>query len=220
MDFPEIKEIDINPFAVDEKGGVVLDAKVVLDEQVISKPVRPYSHMVISPYPKEYVSKFKTNKGLAVTLRPIRPEDEELAKDMFSNLSERTQQFRFFQTISEISHEQLVRYTQIDYDREISILAEIEENGAKKMAGMVRLVKNPFNEDAEFSVVVADPHQGQGLGGKLTDYILEIAKQREIKRVYADFSTDNKVMHHIFEKKGFKISSCGDMCHAELVLKS
>lgn len=218
MDFPQIKEVDINPFAVDEKGGVVLDAKVILDENVVGKEVKPYSHMVISPYPKEYVTKFKMEDGAIATLRPIRPEDEPLEAEMFASFSEETERFRFFTYVKDITHDLLVRYTQIDYDREIAIIAEVEEKEKKKMAGVVRLVADPYNNTGEFAIVIADPWQNKGLGGKFTDYILEIAKKRGIKKVYADFLKDNYIMMHMFRERGFTLTKEEDTYHAELEL--
>jgi len=95
-DFPEIKELDINPFSVDEKGGVVLDAKIILDEEILGVKTKPYSHLVISPYPKEYTSKFTLKSGKQVLIRPIKPEDEEMEREMFKTFSKNTQQNRFF----------------------------------------------------------------------------------------------------------------------------
>jgi len=217
-DFPEIVDVDINPFGVDENGGMVLDAKVILDKKIMGKKIKPYSHMVISPYPKEYVTSFKTKNGKEVLLRPIRPEDEHMEAEMFTKFSEKTQRFRFFTLIKDITHELLVRYTQIDYDREMAIVAEVNERNKKKIAGVVRLIADPYNETAEFAIVVADPWQNQGLGNKFTDYILEIARQRGIKRVYADFLRDNYLMRHMFEKRGFKITTEKEISHAELEL--
>ncbi|PIN70469.1 acetyl CoA synthetase subunit alpha [Candidatus Woesearchaeota archaeon CG11_big_fil_rev_8_21_14_0_20_43_8] len=219
MDFPEIAEIDINPFAIDEKGGVVLDAKVVLDTDVIGKNVKPYSHMVISPYPREYITTFRMKNKKIATLRPIRPEDEPLEAGMFRTFSEQTQRFRFFQLIKDISHEMLIRYTQIDYDREIAIIAEVTEKKEKKMAGVVRLIADHYNETAEFAIVVGDPWHGQGLGNKFTDYILEIAKRRGIKKVFANVLKDNHIMLHMFKKRGFRIICQEDACYAELELQ-
>jgi acetyltransferase len=218
-DFPEIKEIDINPFAVDEKGGIVLDAKVILDESMKDRKIKPYSHMVISPFPKEYTTTFKMNDGRIASLRPIKPEDEPMEAEMFTKFSEKTQRFRFFQSIKEITHELLIRYTQIDYDREIAIIAVVNENGKSNMAGVVRIIADAYNETAEFAIVVADPWQNKGLGGKFTDYILEIAKKRGIKKIYADFLKDNYVMHHMFKKRGFIISNEEDHFHAELEVR-
>jgi acetyltransferase len=218
MDFPEIKEIDINPFAVEENGGVVLDAKVVLDKSIAGKDVKPYSHLVISPYPKEYVKKAKLKDGKEITLRPIRPEDEPMEAEMFTHFSEETQRFRFFTRIKDVTHEMLVRYTQIDYDREMAIIAEITEKDKKKMMGVVRLIADPDNDTAEFAIVVADPWQKKGLGSILADYIMEIAKKREIGKVYAYFLSDNFIMKTMFEKRGFTITNKGDNYYAELKL--
>jgi acetyltransferase len=218
-DFPEISEIDINPFAVDEKGGVVLDAKVILDESLVGKRVRPYSHLVISPYPSQYITQYTMTDGTEVTLRPIRPEDEPMEAEMFTRFSMQTQKFRFFQLIKDISHEMLVRYTQIDYDREIAIIAELDEGKQKKMLGVARLIADPDRETAEFAIVVADPWQHKGLGSKLTDYLLEIARGWELGVVYARFLKENVIMKQILLERGFVIKDTDeDSYHAELEL--
>ncbi len=228
-DFPEIQEIDINPFSIDEHGGVVVDAKIILDKEFIEKKgkkkLNPYSHLVISPYPKQYIKEIKMKNGKQVTLRPIRPEDEHMEKEMISKFSKQTQRFRFFGLIKDLNHEMLIKYTQIDYDREIAIVAEAESSlektsektakaeahhktegsGEKKILGVVRLISNPYDESAEFAIAIADPYQGKGLGEQMTDYMLEIAKDRNVKRIFAYFLGDNEIMKHIFEKKGFNI---------------
>jgi len=216
MDFPQIKEIDINPYGVDERGGIVLDAKVILDGSVVVDPNNLYKHLVISPYPSHYIKDIKLDSGLAVTLRPIRPEDEFLEKEMFSNFSERTQRFRFFQLIKDISHEALTRYTQIDYDREIAIIAEVTDEGRIKMAGVARLIADQYNETAEYAIVIADPWHSQGLGNKITDYILKIAKDHGIKTVYASILAVNHIMLHMFRARGFKLTKIEDGYYAEI----
>ena len=217
-DFPEIKELDINPFAVDEHGGIVLDAKIILDKKVFGKKLKPYEHLVISPYPKEYVYKYKLKKGKRVLIRPIRPEDEPLEAGMFRTFSKETQQHRFFHLIKDITHDLLQRYTQVDYDREIALIAEISERGKKKMIGVVRLIADPLNEAAEFAIVVGDPWQYQGLGNEFTDRILAIARERGIKKVWAKFMPGNQTMLKIFENRGFVIDRKGRIWQAQLNL--
>jgi len=216
MDFPQINEIDINPFGVDERGGVVLDAKVLLDKDYIQTDDNSNRHLVISPYPSELTTEFTMKNGQKVTLRAIKPEDELMEKEMFSNFSERTQRFRFFQLIKDISHEQLIRYTQIDYDREIAIIAEVEDEGRKKMAGVVRLIADQYNETAEYAIVIADPWQNQGLGNKFTDYIHDIAKTRKIKKICANVLVTNHIMQHMFRSRGYKLEKVEDSYYAEL----
>lgn len=218
-DFPEIRDIEINPFGIDAVGGTVLDAKVILDKNMAGKKVEPYSHMVISPYPSEYIIDFKMKDGRKSVLRPIRPEDEPMEEEMFTRFSEQTQRFRFFQLIKDITHEFLIRYTQIDYYREIAIIAEVEEKGRKKMAGVGRLIADPYNETAEFAIVVADPWQFKGLGNKLTDYMLEIAKERKTKKVYASVLDENVIMVHMLRKRGFKVTNNDGEYYCELELE-
>jgi acetyltransferase len=218
MDFPQISEIDINPFGVDERGGVVLDAKVLLDTSIKDVPDNYSKHLVISSYPSEYTTEFTLKNGEKAILRAIKPEDELMEKEMFSNFSERTQRFRFFQLIKDISHAELIRYTQIDYDREIAIIAEVEDEGRKKMAGVVRLIADHYNETAEYAIVIADPWQNQGLGTKFTNYIHEIAKDRGIKKIYATVLAQNHIMQHMFRARGYHMERVEDGYHAELVI--
>jgi len=208
IDFPEIKEVDINPFAVDEHGGVVLDAKIVLDQDYKVDPKNPYAHLVISPYPKELVYEYKTRDGKVFNIRPIVPEDELMERELFKNMSKQSQYYRFFGYIPDVSHDLLTRFTQIDYDREIALVAVMGEDGKdQKIGGVVRLVSDANNDRAEFAIVVGDPWQGLGLGNELADRIMNIAKQRGIREVYANVLNANTIMLHMFRRRGFRIET-------------
>jgi acetyltransferase len=217
MDFPEISEMDLNPLAVDERGSIVLDAKIILDEKVAGRAVKPFSHMVIRPYPSEYEKTVLIRRGRSVLLRPIRPEDEPMHEEMFRTFSAETRRFRFFGPVKE-SHEMLARYTQIDYDREMAIIAELDEGGRKKMAGVVRLIADPYNETAEYAIVIGDPWHKLGLGTVMTRYILEIARARGIRNVYAYVLEDNLAMLHLFKKFNFTCRREEDCWRVELQL--
>jgi len=203
MDFPEIQEIDINPFAIDENGGMVLDSHILLDQHATRHPKQRYHHLVISPYPSEYVKTARLKDGTPVTLRPIRPEDEPLEQELFHYLSEKTIYFRFFGYLPQLTHDMLARFTQIDYDRELAIVAEIEQDDKRRLIGVVRLIADAWNEKAEYAIVVADDYQGQGIGNMLTNYIFEIAKERGVRKIYASVLADNDRMLHMFERRGF-----------------
>ena len=161
MDFPEIREIDINPYLVDEKGGVIVDARIILDDYHPRSRRNPYQHLVISPYPEKYVMHTHAKDGREVLLRPIRPEDEPLEAEMFEGLSDQSLYFRFLGFKPQVTHEFLSRLNQIDYDREMAIIAEVQEC-QKKMMGVARMIADAWGETAEFAIIVADSWQGQG----------------------------------------------------------
>ncbi|MCB9320190.1 MAG: bifunctional acetate--CoA ligase family protein/GNAT family N-acetyltransferase [Lewinellaceae bacterium] len=204
MDFPQIRQIDLNPLAIDETGQVVLDARIILDPKAPVFP--PYQHLVITPYPVHLTKKINL-KDLKVTLRPIRPEDEPLERELFEYLSRETIYFRFFGFMGNVSHEQLSRFTHIDYDREMAIVAEIKVKGRNQLIGVVRLVGDPWGIQAEYAIVVADPWQGRGLGSLLTDYIIEYALNKGYQRIFCYILKRNDGMIHILEKRGFIFTS-------------
>jgi acetyltransferase len=210
MDLPELKEVDINPFAIDEKGGLVLDAKVVLDQEVLEHPVKQYSHLVIAPYPKQYTREYTMKDGTQVLLRPIKPEDEPLEAEMFSHLSDKTEYFRFFRVIKEVTLEEVVRFTHTDYDRELAIIAEVDDQGKTQMAGVTRLIVDAYNETAEFAIIVADPWQGKGLGSEMIRYSMQIAASKGVNRVIVNILRENLGIIRIFERLGFAISEDRD----------
>ena len=219
MDFPEIESIDINPYAIDQEGGIVLDAAIILDKNKKLSTSIDYRHLVISPYPTQYIKKTTARDGSPILLRPIRPEDEPLEKQFFDYLSKETIYFRFFGYISQLSKNMLTRFTHIDYDREMAIVAEIEKEGHQQLVGVVRIVGDPWGEKAEYAIVIADAWQNQGLGGQMTDFILEIAQDKGYQVVYGTLLKRNTGMKKLFERKGFTVrSESFDTYYAELKL--
>ncbi|MEM3550333.1 MAG: bifunctional acetate--CoA ligase family protein/GNAT family N-acetyltransferase [Candidatus Bathyarchaeia archaeon] len=205
VDFPEIKEIEVNPLIVDEKSAVAVDARIVIDPEAVMKEPHLHEHLVVSPYPRKYVEKYVLKNGVSVTLRPIKPEDETLLSEFYSCLSEETMRLRFFQVFRELPHESLTRHCNLDYDREIAIVAETEEEGKRKIVGINMITTDPGMKSGEFAVVVGDQWQGLGLGSKLADYAIDIGKDMGLEKIYAYISSDNLKMISICERKGFKI---------------
>jgi acetyltransferase len=118
--------------------------------------------------------------------------------------------FRFFGFIPGIDHRMLSRFTHIDYDREMAIVAQIDDNGAKKLIGVVRIVGDGWRETAEYAILVADAWHGQGLGSLLTDFIIQIAREQGYKSIQATFLKTNGAMRRLFKKKGFTIRAGED----------
>ena len=209
VDFPEISEIDINPLAISNGKGYALDARIAL-EMDTSRYTIPYQHLVITPYPTRYVLPWRLSDGTDVILRPIRPEDEPLEHEMLQTLSEDTLRGRFFQILKKISHEMLVRFCNIDYDREMAIIAEFKESEKKRIIGIGRLIIEPDFKKSEFAVIVHDEFQGKGMGYKLVDMLIGIAQEKGLGEVYGTVLTDNVRMLRVCEGLGFRITHLPD----------
>jgi len=206
-DYPEIKELDINPLLITPHDAIALDARLVVDRDLVSHGVRPYAHLAIRPYPEEFVAERKMKDDMPVILRPIKPEDEPLWHDLVANCSTETIRFRFQYLFKQTTHEMATRYCFIDYDREMAIVAEVEEEGQRKLIGVGRLVADMEHDAAEYAVIVADQSQGRGLGGVLTDYSLEIAKKWHVKRIVAETGSDNARALALFRNRGFELDA-------------
>lgn len=204
VDFPEFAEIDINPLAASKGEITALDARATIDVEAL-RLTDPYGHLSILPYPTKYVVPWRLKDGTEVILRPIRPEDEQIEYEFIKGLSEETSRFRFFRVIKDLSHEDLVRFCNIDYDREMAIIAELREGDKKKEIGVARLITEPGKKRGEFAIVLADKYQGKGLGTKLMDMLIEIAQEKGLESIYGIIMRENKKMLRLAQKMGFTI---------------
>jgi acetyltransferase len=218
VDFPEIKEADINPLIVTDNSIYAVDFRIVLDPECVDSH-EPYPHLVIMPYPTKYVRLWRLRDGREVLLRPIRPEDEPLEYELIKGLSEESSRFRFFQVIREVTHEMLVRFCNIDYDREMAIIAEYNQDGKRRNVGVGRLIIEPERKRGEFAVLVADDFQGKGLGTKLTDMLIEVALEKGLDSIYGIVLPENTKMIGLCKKLGFDIKYGTDEVYVELKLK-
>ena len=203
IDFPEITEIDINPLIMTSNTAIALDARIILDKEAVRKGMDEYGHLIISPYPTRYVHLWRCRDGRMVLLRPIKPEDELLERELIAGLSKQSMRFRFFQLIKDITHEMLTRFCNIDYDREMAIIAEYISNSKRRNVGVGRLMIEPSAETGEFAVLVADDFQGCHLGLKLTDMLIGIAHEKKLKSIYGFALRDNTKMLRLAKKLGF-----------------
>jgi acetyltransferase len=204
-DYPEIKELNINPLIVTPNDVIALDAKIVVDTEVMEKPAKEYSHLILRPYPESLIVASKLKDGTDIVLRPIKPEDEHLWIEMLGSCSKESIYHRFRYDFYFDSHEIATQFCFIDYDREIAIVAEIKTNGKKKLIGVGRLIADPDVEMMEYAILITDDWQKKELGHTLTKYCMEIAKLRGVKRLAAETTTDNKGMISVFRKLNFKI---------------
>ena len=203
VDFPEIKEIDLNPLVVTHDGALATDTCITIDmDRVRREQADHHEHLVIAPYPKKYITHRTLKNGLLVTLRPIKPEDEEGFNELFKSLSEESVRFRFFEIIKEMSHDTLSRYCNLDYDREIAIVAELQNDG--RLIGVVRLIPDLDMKHGEFAIMVGDSWHSLGLGSKLMDCIIDAAKDMKLEAIYSMVTRSNYKMTGLCHKKGFE----------------
>ncbi|MCW8987454.1 MAG: bifunctional acetate--CoA ligase family protein/GNAT family N-acetyltransferase, partial [Gammaproteobacteria bacterium] len=177
-ELPQIHELDINPVVVNEHGAMVLDARIVV---ALQKPLsEPYEHMAIHPYPVHLVSHMQLSDGTTITIRPIRPEDAEIELAFVHNLSPESKYFRFMQALHELTPQMLMRFTQIDYDREMALIAVAEIGDKETEIGVARYVTNPDGESCEFAIVIADKWHKKGLGSHLLDKLIQVARMKRL----------------------------------------
>jgi acetyltransferase len=203
-----IKEIDINPLMASSDGFLALDARVVLHGLDVSEPPAP----AIRPYPVQYVKPWQFEDGTEVTIRPIRPEDENLIVAFHSRLSDRTVVQRYAEPMSlnaRVAHERLVRICFGDYDREIALVAERWDPIAKEAEILCvgRLSKAHLLNEAELTVLTVDEYQGRGLGTEISRRLLQIARKEKLDRVTVEISGANPQMLEFCRGLGFQLSS-------------
>jgi acetyltransferase len=213
-DYPEIKELDINPLLVSVADVVALDARAVIDQELSGKQIKPYAHLALRPYPEEFVKDVMLKDGTPLVFRPIKPEDEPMWFDLLRSCSRESLYQRFQYVFHWDTHEVASRYCFIDYDREMAVVAEQSENGKKKLLGVGRMVADPDHITAEYAILVTDAWQNRGVGALLTDYCFEVARQWGVKRIVAQTASDNVRMIAIFKSRGFEIVSdqTGSIC--------
>ena len=207
-ELPMLMEMDINPLIVDEHGVLAADARVVVEFRQPSAD--RYAHMAIYPYPTHLVNHWQLADGMDITIRPIRPEDAELEQEFVRNLSEQSRFFRFMNSVQELSQSMLVRFTQIDYSREMALLAVTEVNGIDVELGVTRFAINPDGESCEFALVIADQMHGKGLGQKLMTALMDAARSKGLKVIEGEVLKNNTDMLSLMDRLGFEVETSTD----------
>jgi len=201
-ELPEILELDINPLMVDEQAAIAVDARIKAHKP---HQLSRYAHMAIHPYPHELAQQQQLANGTNITLRPIRPEDAEMESRFVDRLSERSKYFRFRQSLHALTPDMLVRFTQIDYDREMAFVAVTEDASLPKELGVGRYIINPDGRSAEFALVVADDCQCLGIGSRLLVILMATAKAQGVVMFEAEVLAGNAGMLALLAKLGFTI---------------
>jgi acetyltransferase len=206
VDFPEIAELDMNPVILDSGRPCAVDARVIVKPAEVAAPY----HLVISAYPEQYEYPGVLTDGLRLLIRPIKPEDAPMLVDLFNAMSWTSRYYRFFSPMKLLPQDMLVRFTQIDYDREMALVALDESRNAEQILGVARVIGNPDGQEGEFAVVVGDAWQGKGVGAELLKRCLRIVRERGMRTVRGFALRENEQMVKLARKLGFEVSIDAD----------
>ncbi|MFM0203882.1 GNAT family N-acetyltransferase [Paraburkholderia fungorum] len=199
---------------VKELVGLTLTLRVFSEHVVVVEPTLTVaatrSRLAIVPYPRRFEETLDW-QGLRVTIRPIRPEDEAAHHDFVEAMTPEDLRLRFFGAVGSFDHSQLARMTQIDYDREMALIATVtSEEGFTRTLGVVRAVADPDNETAEFAAAVRSDQKGRRLGQLLMDRIIKYARARGIHWLVGEALRENTPMIALARSCGFTITPTED----------
>ncbi|HEX5008524.1 MAG TPA: bifunctional acetate--CoA ligase family protein/GNAT family N-acetyltransferase [Hyphomonadaceae bacterium] len=196
IDIPEIRELDINPLLADGDGVIALDARIIIDQA----PATP-DRLAIRPYPADLEKRLNLD-GLGVRLRPIRPDDASALSDMARRTAAEDLRLRFHGGVN-VSPQLAIRLSQIDYDREMVFIAELDDNS---IAGVVRLIFDPDFNSAECAILVRTDVQRRTIGRTLMHEAVAYARVRGATRVWGDILVDNARIVDLARRLGATIS--------------
>jgi acetyltransferase len=217
-ELPQLREMDINPIIVDESGAVAVDARVVIDnaQQAHGGRTHNYNHLAILPYPAQHEQVWPMRGGGQYTVRPIHPDDAEMLQTLVRSLSSESRYFRFVSSMHELPPAMLSRFTLIDYDREMALVAVVKERKAgedgemvetSRIVGVSRYITNPDSASCEFSLVVADDFGGRGMGSRLMLSIMDVAREKGLTEIDGLVLTNNPGMLKLMKSLGFSVKS-------------
>jgi len=198
-DQPEIRELDINPLLADAAGIIAVDARL----RIAPAQSPGSARLAIAPYPKELESAERLRDGTVLRLRPLRPEDEPMLHDLAAHMSAEDLRLRFFTPVPGLTHPVAARLSQLDYDREMAILAECDGMAL----GVAHFFADPDRLRAEYAIAVRSDWKGRGVGFLLMTRLIHIARQRGIGELIGEVLRENQPMLQMCRELGFSIAS-------------
>lgn len=203
-ELPSLGCMEINLLVADD-GCVAIDARLSI-ESSFGAGQEKYAHMAIHPYPAHLCQNWPMKDGSVIHVRPVRPEDAQLEQKFVTSMSEESRYFRFMDSSTkELPSSQLIRLTQVDYDRELGLIALINDEGEERQIGSVNYVQTPDGDSVEFVLAVDDEYQKAGLGRRLMEAIIDCAREKLYRAIVGDVLADNQKMLKLMTKLGFAI---------------
>jgi acetyltransferase len=213
-ELPQLREMDINPIIVDESGAVAVDARIVIESAPPS--ARNYNHLAILPYPSQHEQVWPMPGGGEYVVRPIHPDDADMLQTFVRSLSTQSRYFRFVSSMPELPASMLARFTLIDYDREMALVAvtrdrKVDAEGVvtevPRLVGVSRYITNPDRTSCEFSLVVSDDMGGKGLGSRLMLSIMDVAREKGLTEIDGLVLANNPNMLKLMRGLGFAVKA-------------
>jgi acetyltransferase len=220
-ELPQLREMDINPIIVDESGAIAVDARIVIESapQALGSLGRQYQHLAIKPYPARYEQVWPLRGGGQYIVRPIHPNDAQMLQNLVQHLSPESRYSRFVSSMPELPPSMLARFTLIDYDCEMALVAVLKERTpaadggiveTERIVGVSQYVTNLDQTSCEFSLVVADDFTGRGLGSRLMESIMEVAREKGLAEIEGLVLVKNPGMLKLMRSLGFAVKPFAD----------
>ncbi len=196
-DHPEVSEIDINPLLCDAQGVMAVDARI----RVRAAKAAAQARMAIRPYPKRFEGEVRTHEGARYAVRPIRPEDEPALRRFANEIDDRDLWHRFFAPLRARTHETAARLSQIDYDREMTLIAWQGD----RVAGLARATADPDFDEAECAVIIRGDLRELGLGRALLQALFDAIAAQGVRHAVMRFPKDLTRIVAIASEIGFTV---------------
>lgn len=216
-ELPWLRELSIDLLA-DEDGATAVGARLAMDPALGAGKAR-YAHLAIHPYPSHLTQEWPMREGRRVTVRAVKPEDAALLLGFFQRMSPATRYYRFMERIDEMPPGLVARFTQVDYDREMALVALTEEDGVTQQIGAARYTLTADGESVEFALVVDDRWQRSGLGRRLMGALMDCARDKSYRYMVGDVLADNEKMLRLMASLGFSVLPHPDGADLKRVLK-
>ncbi|MBD8169984.1 bifunctional acetate--CoA ligase family protein/GNAT family N-acetyltransferase [Erwinia persicina] len=201
VDCPEIVRLDIHPLLASHEDFTLLDVTL----QLAAFHGDAEARLAIRPYPHELEEAVQLKNGQQCLFRPILPEDEPLLQRFIAQVTKEDLYYRYFSEINEFTHDDLANMTQIDYDREMAIVAVRQHKGQDEIIGVTRAISDADNIDAEFSVLVRSDLKGLGLGRRLLEKMIIYTRQHGLQQLNGITMPNNRGMVTLARKLGFAV---------------
>jgi len=202
VDCPEIQRLDIHPLLASANEFTLLDVTLQLAPFTGDNEAR----LAIRPYPHHLEEQVQLKDGQHCLFRPILPEDEPQLRAFIAQVTKEDLYYRYFSEINEFTHEDLANMTQIDYDREMAIVAVRQHDGNDEIIGVTRAISDADNIDAEFSVLVRSDLKGLGMGRRLLEKMIRYTRDHGLQQLNGITMPHNTGMITLARKLNFRVN--------------